>query len=277
MSALVPAMEPLNKPSGNKLQVVEFFRSGFARDGLFRGSLCIRRGDEPESFPFRSTSEVGGGQICVGGFHRMSQVVRARQESEVLVSSSKRITRGCRHVMKALVLSTLIWLAGGVCFAHEDRTLSIGDDGSINGLPDEYAPAALHVQFSSEMHRAGATRVDSVVLELDADRTVIPICVTGLLETTRLDQIQATASWYHDETVLPYYMNIQFFDPGYDEQRWANAGFSMLFNLRTAKLIKLEVNIVRNEGRAMQSIAVDVSALCPQEQIVDFMDRDVDH
>jgi hypothetical protein len=173
-----------------------------------------------------------------------------------------------RHSLTLLIASML---ATGTCLAHEDRILPVKEDGVIEGLPAEFGPGALRIDFPPKA-RPGEASIKSVVLELGSNRTTLPLCVTGMLQTRNISEVRASGSWYHEETLLPYYLNIEFFDPGYSEKNWANAGFSLLFNLRTGKLMEMEVLVVRYGGRGIQQIPVDLAERCSPIELRMFSD-----
>jgi hypothetical protein len=90
--------------------------------------------------------------------------------------------------------------------------------------------------------------------------------------------IRVTSSWYHEENILPYYLVVRFHSAGYDEDRWANAGYSLMFNLRTGKLMRMEFMLVGDEGRSLRPLPLDLSALCTPSElsvISTEADRDV--
>jgi hypothetical protein len=162
-------------------------------------------------------------------------------------------------------------LVSGVCSAHEDSGITVKVDGSLEGLPSEYGPANLHVEFTLEERRA-LPIASSIILNLGKNRVRFPGCLTGLLQIRSMSQIRATASWYHDEGLLPYYLKFYFVDSDYDESRWPpdQGYYSLLFNLRTGKLMEMEVMIVRDAGRS-QYVPVDLAQLCRGEVLKDFL------
>ena len=147
----------------------------------------------------------------------------------------------------------------------------VNADGSLEGLPSEYGPANLHVKFALE-ERSALPIASSITLNLGKNRVSFPGCLTGLLQIRSMSQIRASASWYHDEWLLPYYLKFYFVDPGYDESRWPpdQGYYSLLFNLRTGKLMKMEVQIVRDAGKFSQYVPVDLAQLCNGEVLKDF-------
>ena len=148
----------------------------------------------------------------------------------------------------------------------------VNADGSLEGLPSEYGPAYLHVEFALE-ERSALPIASSITLNLGRNRVSFPGCLTGLLQIRSMSQIRASASWYHDEWLLPYYLKFYFVDPGYDESRWPpdQGYYSLLFNLRTGKLMQMEVRIVRDGGKFSQFVPVDLAQLCKGELLKGFI------
>src|SRR5262249_16210920 len=164
-------------------------------------------------------------------------------------------------------------LVSGVCSAHHDPIIMLKADATLDGLPSEYGLANLYVEWGAL--RAGGAAIKSITLNIRNHRVRFPGCLTGLFTTSTMSEIGATASWYHDESLLPYYLNLYFFDPGYDEEsrlasQGYSPGFSLLLNLRTGKLMRVEVNTVFNSGRSMQHVPVDLAKLCDGETIKGF-------
>jgi len=172
--------------------------------------------------------------------------------------------------MKGIFTIICLVLASGNCFAHKDRIITLRDDGYLEGLPSEYNPAILRIQFAPQ--NTDSASVTSISLDLGTNHVNIPLCVTGLLHSKRMNEIKLSSSWYHDESLFPHSLSVRFFDPGYKSNRWANNGFLLMFNLHTAKLIRMEVMIVHDNGKSMQSIPVDITDRCTHEERKEFLD-----
>jgi len=171
--------------------------------------------------------------------------------------------------MKVILAIIVVFIVmSGNCFAHQDRIITVKNDGSLEGLPLDYSPATLRIEFAAQ--NEGGAPITSVTFNLGKNQVRLPLCITGLLQSRRITEVKASASWYHDEKILPYYLKINFFDPGYNQSRWANAGFSLLINLRTSKLMQMEVIIVRDDGKSIQNIPIDVAAQCNSEELGGF-------
>src|SRR6185312_11112122 len=146
-------------------------------------------------------------------------------------------------------------LLAGPALSHEDRILPIRADGTIANIPAKFGPAKLQVSFSGPA--SGDAPISAIVLSLGSHQTRLPLCVTGLLLSQNMRQVRATGSWYHNGAVLPYYLDVTFFDPGQDPTDWSASGYSLLFNLRNAKLLKMSVRIRRDNGHSVQQVPVD--------------------
>lgn len=164
-------------------------------------------------------------------------------------------------------------VAAGTVLAHEDRLLPIADDGAMSDVPSTFGPAKLQINFSSLS--SDEPPVSSIILSLGAKRIYLPSCVTGLFLSQSIKDVKASGSWHHDESHLPYYINVTFLDPGHDSSSWKTPGYSLLFNLRTGKLIKMEVHIARDNGESIQYVPVDVAARCPSDVLTEIMDNAV--
>ena len=131
------------------------------------------------------------------------------------------------------VSATLLILAvfAGAAEAHRDRILHVKADGSMPDIPAEFGQARLIVEG------LGSGK-PFIQLRIGPHQTTLPLCVARMIRSRSAADIQVTGSWYHDEkTSLPYYLDVQFFDPGYDPKRSYNSSQKFLFNLHNAKLI----------------------------------------
>lgn len=154
------------------------------------------------------------------------------------------------------------------CLAHEDRVLDLAPDGALTGLPPDYAPGRLTLGFANV---EGERRLTALTLSIHGVQVVLPMCVLGLLNTERREDVQVTASWDHDEDIVPHYLQLKLFDPGYQPRAWANAGFSLLFNLHDAKLMQMDVEVVHEKVQRTQSVPVDLRARCSGDDTEGFL------
>src|SRR5690242_1075580 len=98
------------------------------------------------------------------------------------------------------------------CQAHQDRVLKLGPDGQLEGLPPQYTPSSLRVTFSPK--GSDSPPVAKLELKVGDKTTVVPTCVTGLILTRSEKDVLVTASWYHERSTLPHYLNVVLRDPG---------------------------------------------------------------
>jgi hypothetical protein len=157
---------------------------------------------------------------------------------------------------KTSALLLLLSLFVGPAKAHQDRIVQIGADGSILDIPPALGPVRLIVKG------LGSTN-PFVQLRIGAHQTTLPDCVARTIRSTKASDIQVSGSWYHDEKrSLPYYLNIRFFDPGYDRTRAYNSGREFLFNLHDASLIHAQEFKANGSGNGGQSRALQLPAGC---------------
>ena len=174
--------------------------------------------------------------------------------------------------MHKLVAFTVAVLVGhSLASAHMDVIINIRPDGVLEGLPAKYGKAILTVEFAPKGSFNGS--IMSVKLQLGDKTVILPRQVVQVMQTQDMKEIKASASWYHDPKLLPPYLNIQFYDPGYDSEKSLNPGFSMLFNLETCRLIEFEINVIRNGGNACQYIPINLGKWCKPEILDTFLDK----
>ncbi|MBD9417580.1 hypothetical protein IB234_23735 [Pseudomonas sp. PDM16] len=147
--------------------------------------------------------------------------------------------------------------------------LSLGNSGAIVGLPEQYLPATLEIELSTD---ATATAVEKIQIEIAKNKLSLPQCIMQLLKTNNASDISLSASWYHEASSLPHYINVNFYDPGYNPEKWANSGYSIIFNLANAKIIDMTYSQVSPDGSSSQLHPVNFSSLCRNQEIENFLD-----
>ncbi|KGQ19246.1 hypothetical protein LF41_2892 [Lysobacter dokdonensis DS-58] len=146
-------------------------------------------------------------------------------------------------------------------FAHEDTPFRLERDGALTGFPEEFGPASLRVGFKASDASYDAPNVASVVLRIRDREVRLPSCLTGLLRSSDISQVRVAGSWYHEEMEgLPYYVNISFDDGPLPSTYWVS-GYELLFDMRTARLLQMQVRIAR-DPRTVQLLPLDIAALC---------------
>ena len=127
----------------------------------------------------------------------------------------------------------ILLLNNASVYAHQDQILSVRPDGSIPGIPASFGHVNFNVKDLGTAH-------PQIKFQVANHRTVIPSCLTRLIRSKNLSDIELRGSWYHDETSLPYYVSVQFFDHNNNHQHFDNSSYEFLFNLHDAKLIEVK-------------------------------------
>lgn len=153
--------------------------------------------------------------------------------------------------------------------AQQDHRLTLDADGNLAGLPAAYQPARLQPVFTA---LPGGPRLTALTLQLGPQQVQLPACLLELVQSSAGDQLRLRASWDHDESVLPYYLDLELLDPGFDSARPQNGGFSLLFNLRSARLVGMSVNVPRGGGASRQQVPVDLHARCAADELAGVLD-----
>ena len=123
-------------------------------------------------------------------------------------------------------------LAAGAALAHEDMILTVKEDGSIREIPSSFGQVRLNINDLGSDHAMVTFRIGSRTNSL-------PVCATKSIRTKSLENVRIVGSWYHDESILPYYVIAEFYDPGFNSNHWANSSYKFMFNLHTAQLMEV--------------------------------------
>ncbi|MFV9657320.1 hypothetical protein ACNFCK_20735 [Pseudomonas sp. NY15366] len=147
--------------------------------------------------------------------------------------------------------------------------LELESNGVVVGLPEQYSPATLEIEISTE---ATESPVKEIQIEIAHKKLSVPQCIARMLKTNNTSNILLSASWYHEASSLPPYININFYDPGYNPEKWSNSGYSILFNLTNAKIIEMTYSQVSPKERSTQLNPVNFSNFCNAQEIAGFLD-----
>jgi hypothetical protein len=138
--------------------------------------------------------------------------------------------------------------------------LHVKADGSIPDVPAAFGQVRLTLEGLGSNHPL-------IRLRIGRHQTTLPFCIAQMIRATSVADIQVTGSWYHDEKAsLPYYLDIQFFEPGYDPKRSYNSSHTFLFNLHNAKLIDASAFKADNSGDGGQGMALKLPPGCKLDQ-----------
>lgn len=147
-----------------------------------------------------------------------------------------------RACTSSTLLAVLLLIATR-CAAHEDRVLKLEADGSLTGLPREYGPVSLRVVFSS---KGSERHIVESGITIRGHSSTLPPCVLSTIRSDGMDDIRVSASWYHDERDLPYYVDVTFLDATLyrDDGAGVGSSVSVLYDLRTAQPMRIEREVV---------------------------------
>jgi len=160
--------------------------------------------------------------------------------------------------VRRLFAAALLAVLAGTAAAHDDTPLHLATDGNLQGLPSDYAPARLALGFSPVDDER---RLTALHLQLGQAAIDVPACILGLIHAHGAAAVQLRASWTHDESVVPYYLAARFAEP--DD---ADVAFTLLFNLHTARLIEVSVDIAHGAD-VERSLPLDLRARCATDEL----------
>jgi hypothetical protein len=155
-----------------------------------------------------------------------------------------------------------IALLPAVASAHQDRILTIRKDGSIPEIPASFGPVFLNISG------LGGTK-PSISFKTGTHITELPACVTRYVRSKSHSDLFVVGSWYHQESVLPYYVSVQFLDPGHDKNRSYNSSTNILFNLHNGTIIHVKRFVANRSGSGGKYTELELPEGClPQASAV---------
>ncbi|WP_243317291.1 hypothetical protein [Geothrix paludis] len=170
--------------------------------------------------------------------------------------------------MKSVIMPALLAaLSPTACAAHQDMIIEIQKDGSFIGLPKEFVPASIQIKFSNSL---SDPPIESLIITLSGHKIKIPATLLSMLKCQSIDGVFASASWYHDEKLLPYYMRIEFLEPGFDSTRPDNPGIAMFLNLRTGMLMEIRSIVITKPGKSWEERVINLESLCSPDELKEF-------
>jgi hypothetical protein len=162
----------------------------------------------------------------------------------------------------------VIALTSGVAFAHEDSPIQIRKDGTLVGLPKQFQPSSIKIVFDTNANSEHP--VSFLSFTIGKTTIQLPKALTSLLRSQNMDAVLASASWYHNLSHLPPYMEIEFRDPGFDNRESGNPGFRMSINLNTGKLMSMGRTTVNRVDRSWQTRSLKLSEYCTSAELARF-------
>ncbi|WP_291271543.1 hypothetical protein [Geothrix sp.] len=145
--------------------------------------------------------------------------------------------------------------------------IEIRKDGTFVGLPKDFTPASIQVEFSSS---PTDQPIRSLAITLSGHTIQIPAILLKTMNCQSIDAVFASASWYHDEKLLPFYMQIEFLEPGFDKLRPDNPGIVMLLNLRTGMVMEVRRIVITKPRESWEGRLIDIEKLCSPRELKEF-------
>jgi hypothetical protein len=162
--------------------------------------------------------------------------------------------------MKRITLLVAFMVLATAAFAHRDLILSVRADGVIPELPSAYQTTRLHVAFSE----GDAGTLQQLNFLSSGGETRVQPCLLRLVSSGSLRSLFITGSWYHDESIVPHYLEVQFRDSPSPEGLPAHLGVRFLFSLRDAKLLKVTQVVPISGQNAVRHQNIRLSNGCPE-------------
>jgi len=134
--------------------------------------------------------------------------------------------------MKKVVLALMLCWACAAVLGHQDRRLALRADGSIAELPGQYSATRLFVSYLGGYPPG----VIDLTIQSGGRENVVPECLLKLLQPIAPEDLEISGSWYHDEALLPHYVNIHFKG---NSSLPKPVGVDLLFSLRDARLLEV--------------------------------------
>ena len=126
-----------------------------------------------------------------------------------------------------VIFATLAWCVAAI--AHQDTALTLGPNGEILNLPQEYSSTRLVIEPASTPPGTLA----ALTFTSSGRTTALLPCVLSLVQTPLPVRPSLLGSWYHREDNLPHYVTVQF--AGAE----GAAHVIFIFSLRNAELLKV--------------------------------------
>jgi len=162
--------------------------------------------------------------------------------------------------MKRTTLLVAFMVLATAAFAHQDRILSVHADGVIPELPEAYQTTRLHVDFSE----GDAGTLQQLNFLSSGGETRVQPCLLRLVSKGSFRHLFITGSWYHDESIVPHYLEVKFRDSPSPEGLPAHPGVSFLFSLRDAKLLEVTRVVPIPARNAVRDQNIRLSNGCPE-------------
>ena len=167
-----------------------------------------------------------------------------------------------------IALIFLFLFSSPLAIAHKDTGFPIQSDGSLENFPSKYGPASIKLINTEDTD-------ESFFLQIQIKNSLLkfPPCILSLLSELKMENLSASGSWYHGNWLsrsiglnLPPYLDLRI---AIGEQP-TNAffhGYSILINMKNAKLIEFTKHTFNEKDRSEKMEKVDISKVCTKGEI----------
>jgi hypothetical protein len=160
--------------------------------------------------------------------------------------------------MKRTTLLVAFAVLATAALAHQDHVLSVRLDGAIPELPPAYQTTRLHVAFSE----GDAGALQKLTFLSSGRETSVQPCLLRLVPTGSFRQLYLTGSWYHDESIVPHYVQVAFLESPPLQELQNYPGVQFLFSLRDASLLEV-TQVIPTPAQGVQRRNIRLSNGCP--------------
>ncbi len=153
--------------------------------------------------------------------------------------------------VKWFIGMVLLWVSLS-SFAHQDARLNVGEHGIVSRIPAEFGAVKLNMQGLG-------TKKKALTFSVNEQHTQVPECVANLIRTDSVEGMRLRGSWYHETSILPYYVSVQFYTPAQVQaQNYNNPDLSLLFDLQNSQLLMVD---------SLKLAETSVESICKKIQI----------
>lgn len=147
-------------------------------------------------------------------------------------------------------------------YGHQDTIFQVSEHGELIGVPKKFTPATLSIDIEDGV-------VTSVTLHLSGNVVELPDCIAGFFNLPDGEEISASGSWYHERSLLPPYLSISL--PQESALYGMFSGYSLLFNLENAQLIKITRHEVILSGDGMRTKSIVPDSICSDLELAQLV------
>jgi hypothetical protein len=143
------------------------------------------------------------------------------------------------------------------CSAHQDRKLTVRDDGSIPELPAIYSDLRLHIDLT----KVNAGDQHPLILRRRDMEFRLRACALSPVKTKLRSAIRISGSWYHQRGLLPHYILVMFPDPAQPDGARGEIGIEYLLDIESLSLIHIEQIVYAGPGSSSRK-SISLASLC---------------